>query len=155
VIDQSLHDTVPLQDIVPRENKPAPAAPPPTAHEPEIPADAPPVDWPAALRAVDGDQRLLGELIDTFDPECRETVARIEGAIAEGNSKALRLAAHGLKGALAHLAARPAQAAAQRLETHAAAGDLPAATAAWVQLREQLDRLQPVLTGLERPVLVV
>jgi CheY-like chemotaxis protein/HPt (histidine-containing phosphotransfer) domain-containing protein len=155
MIDQALHDTVPLQEIVSREVKPAPAAQPSTATEPEIPTDAPPVDWAEALRAVDGDQRLLGELIDTFDPECRETVTRIEGAISEGNAKALRLAAHGLKGALAHLAARPAQAAAQRLESLAAVGDLTGAAAAWQRLREELDRLRPVLAGFERPVLAV
>ncbi len=66
------------------------------------------VDWPAALEAVDGDRRLLAELIDIFNVELPGWEARIDRALESSDASALRLAAHTLKGALASLGARRA-----------------------------------------------
>jgi PAS domain S-box-containing protein len=113
------------------------------------------VDWRSALESVDGDRRLLAELIDIFNVELPGWQSRIEQALESSDAAALRLAAHTLKGALASLGARRAQAAAQELETLAAAGNLPSAATAWPIVRRELASLHPELSRFERPTIAV
>jgi phosphate ABC transporter ATP-binding protein len=111
-------------------------------------------DWSQALAGVGGDERLLREILELFRAEGSRLLGSIRAAIAGGEGLALKRAAHTLKGTACHLAAPAVLAAAQRLETLGAAGDLAGADAAANALERALDRFQAALDErLARPVI--
>ena len=97
------------------------------------PAARPPrllvVDRGAALARLDGDRRLLGELVRIFRADTPAMMAAIRQAVAGKNADAVRLAAHALKGSLAAVGATRAFEAARRLETIGREDDLRRASA--------------------------
>jgi HPt (histidine-containing phosphotransfer) domain-containing protein len=103
------------------------------------------LDWGGALQRLGGDEELLREMALVLLDEAPELLASIRTALDARQPIELGRAAHTLKGALGHFAARPAQRAAQQVETLATQGlslDLPAAIDA---LQAEFDRLLPVL----------
>lgn len=113
-------------------------------------SDDSPIDWPAALANVAGDQNLLNELRAIYLQESPGWLAAIERAIREQDIPQVRITSHTLKGALDSLAAAQAAAAARDLELMARNSDLSNADAAYETLKTQMERLKPaMMTGFE------
>ena len=87
-----------------------------------------PLDFPAALRWVDGDQDLLAELIEIFLADCPQRLHELAQAVKESNAIGVNQAAHSLKGMVACFCARPAQELAGEMEGLGKAGDVSKAS---------------------------
>ncbi len=74
------------------------------------------VDWQRGFETVGGDQALLKNLIGVFLKEQSSMLGEIEKAIATDDNTHLRLSAHSLKGASAHLGAHEVSRIARELE---------------------------------------
>lgn len=74
------------------------------------------VDWQRAFETVGGDQSLLKDLIGVFLKEKSSMQREIEKATANDDNTHLRLSAHSLKGATAHLGAHEVSRIARELE---------------------------------------
>lgn len=74
------------------------------------------VDWERAFETVGGDQALLKDLISVFLKEKSAMVREIEIATTNDDDPNLRLSAHSLKGAAAHLGAHEVSRIARELE---------------------------------------
>ena len=85
------------------------------------------IDWSAALKAVRGDDRLLGTIVAAALHEIPDLLAEIRRAANGGDAKALRLAAHTLKGSIRYFGAQSVLEPAMRLETMAQNEDLQGA----------------------------
>jgi two-component system, sensor histidine kinase and response regulator len=115
-------------------------SPPSSAKLPAPEADQPDgvIDHAALLAGVDGNRRVLRELVRLFLADCPLRLAEIKEAIRRGDAGALGRAAHTLKGSVGNFAAKNAFAAAQRLETMGRDGDLADAGKACVTLESEL-----------------
>jgi two-component system, sensor histidine kinase and response regulator len=102
-------------------------------------------NWDQALAALQGDRKLLGELIEIFREECPKLRSEIAAAIQAGDARLLQRAAHTLKGSLGHLAAAEAHRLAEQIEIHAKQGEFSTAEALWPKLQIELDRFEPTL----------
>ena len=114
------------------------------------PVHAPALDEPALLDRLNGDEHLLRELIEVFEADCPRMQESIKNAIAAGDTSALRIAAHKLKGSVANFSAHEAHAAALRLENLARQQNLRATPGAAAALDKELNRLKRALRDLER-----
>jgi PAS domain S-box-containing protein len=114
------------------------------------PASRDVLDPRALLARVAGDRKLLRELVEIFRAECPSNVARIRGALEQGDAEALRKAAHAFKGSLANLSAARAVEAAFRLEQMGRSGDLSEAAAAFSELEAEVARLNEALAQPDR-----
>jgi CheY-like chemotaxis protein len=101
---------------------------------PGAPATAPPVDLAAALRGIDGDVELLGELSVLFVDEWPARQEEMRSALHALDAPRLERAAHGLKGVLGALGAGGAATVAAAVENFARNGHLDAAPAELVKL---------------------
>jgi two-component system, sensor histidine kinase and response regulator len=108
------------------------------------------IDRAALLAGVDGNRRLLRELIRLFLADCPQRLAEIKEALRRGDAETLRIEAHTLKSAVGNFAAKKAFAAAQRLEILGRDGDLDQAGDARRALESELARLTEGLTKLTR-----
>jgi HPt (histidine-containing phosphotransfer) domain-containing protein len=108
------------------------------------------IDHVALLAGVDGNRRLLREIVRVFLADCPQHLTKIKEAIRHGDAGALGRAAHALKGSVGNFAAQNAFAAAERLETMGRTGDLAAAGDAWVTLESELALLTEALRKLTR-----
>jgi PAS domain S-box-containing protein len=108
------------------------------------------IDHAALLAGVDGNRRLLRDLVRLFLADCPQRVAEIKEAIRRSDAEALGRAAHSLKGSVGNFAAKNAFAAAQRLETMGRDGDLDHASEACITLEADLALLSEELRGLTR-----
>ena len=108
------------------------------------------IDGAALLAGVDGNRRLLRELVRLFLADCPRRLAGIKEAVRRGDAEALRIEAHTLKGSVGNFAAKQALAAAQRLEIMGRDGDLDKAGDACMELESVLARLTEGLTKLTR-----
>jgi CheY-like chemotaxis protein/HPt (histidine-containing phosphotransfer) domain-containing protein len=75
------------------------------------------VDFSVAMKAVDGDSELLGEIVQAFLEETPRIIDQIRGALQTGDSNQLQRAAHTVKGSLRTLGASAAAEFAQELES--------------------------------------
>ena len=108
------------------------------------------IDRAALLAGVDGNRRLLRELVRLFLADCPQRLAEIKEAVRRGDAEALRLQAHTLKGSVGNFAAKQAFAAAQRLEIMGRDGELDKAGDARIALESEVARLTEELTKLIR-----
>lgn len=106
------------------------------------------IDHAALLEGVDGNRRLLHELVRLFLADCPQRLAKIKEAIRRGDAEALGRAAHALKGSVGNFAAKNAFAAAQRLEIMSRDGDLDTAGEACLTLESELALLSGELRKL-------
>jgi two-component system, sensor histidine kinase and response regulator len=106
------------------------------------------IDHAALLVGVDGDRRLLRELIHLFLADCPQGLAKIKDAIRCGDARALGRAAHTLKGSVGNFARKSAFAAAQRLEIMGRDGNLDNAGEVFRTLESELARLTEELRKL-------
>jgi PAS domain S-box-containing protein len=129
----------------------------PAIARPEPTPAAPPAgaifDERAALAHTGGDRRLLQETIALFRADVPSYVRRIAGAARRRDGEALRMAAHGLKGALATVGSERGREIAHDLELMAVAGGLDGAEAKSTRLRDHLKLLDKAFAaaGLVRP----
>src|SRR5271166_449463 len=106
------------------------------------------IDHTALLAGVDGNRRLLRELVRLFLADCPRRLAEIKEAIRRGDAGALGRAAHALKGSVGNFAAKNAFAAAQRLEIMSRDIDLDNVGKACVTLESELALLSEELRKL-------
>jgi len=106
------------------------------------------IDHTALLAGVDGNRRVLRELVRLFLADCPRRLAEIKEAIRRGDAGALGRAAHALKGSVGNFAAKSAFAAAQRLEIMSRDIDLDNVGKACVTLESELALLSEELRKL-------
>ncbi len=114
---------------------------------PQPPAESREVlDWDKAVRQAEIASDALRDMAAMFLEETPKLLKECQDALASGDAKSLRRAAHTIKGSAAIFAAEKATAAALHLETLAKEGRLEEAPAACTELETELDRLTPLLT---------
>jgi HPt (histidine-containing phosphotransfer) domain-containing protein len=107
---------------------------------------------PEMLARVDGDRELLAEVIGLFLEDGPMQIEAMRRGLADGDSNAVRRAAHSLAGAAGNFGATDVTASARALEAEALAGNLAASkelfTALQIVLVRMLDRLMVTQTAL-------
>ena len=106
------------------------------------------LDHALALERVGGDERLLREIAVLFLDECPRVMAEIRSAVGAGDTVALELAAHSLKGSVGNFGADRVFQAALRLEATGRSRDLSSARDALSDLVSAMDSLRPALVAL-------
>lgn len=119
---------------------------PPLVPPPSV--DPEPIDVATLLRHVEGDQRLLREIIGLFVETFPEQMTNIRAAIDKGQSESLRIAANQIRTTVRILGADTVQACALRLEEIGMSGDLTDAEDACFQLESLLVRMLPTLSTI-------
>jgi two-component system sensor histidine kinase/response regulator len=138
------------QDALPPASMPSAASKHADAHDrPEslaaVPIEGAVVDWELAIDQAARDRDIVLEMIDVYLEEKSGLLSTIQRTIERGDAAGLRRAAHTLKGALHHLAAERAAAAAEVLEALGKSGRTADSEAAYQSLCLELDRLDPEL----------
>jgi PAS domain S-box-containing protein len=103
------------------------------------------VDWAMAKKAVRGDIQLLELIVETALGEIPQLLANIRRAVAAGDSPALRLAAHTLKGSIRYFGAQPVLESAQQLEDMGQNNQLETAAASLPALEQSAAELMCAL----------
>jgi two-component system sensor histidine kinase/response regulator len=105
------------------------------------PAKVPPVDLEAALQATAGDRELLREGVGLFmEHDYPRHLRMLEEGLDQRDARAIKAAAHGVKGVVDSFGGQAARDAALRLETMARDNDLDAASDALKALKAEMDR---------------
>jgi two-component system, sensor histidine kinase and response regulator len=125
------------------------------APQPEPTAAAPSgsdqiLDLDEAAGHLGGDRELLRDLAATFLDQAPRWMGAIRAALSDRDAGRLAAAAHPLKGSLGTFAAKPAFAAAQRLESLGRAGTLEGGPEALECLEREMARLTPALAEFAR-----
>jgi two-component system sensor histidine kinase/response regulator len=105
-------------------------------------------DFKATLANLDGDETLLLELAVLFCDESAKYLLALKEAVAAKDAKAIRAAAHSLKGAVSTFVAQRAIDAAAKLEHLAETGDLAAVPEASAALEAEVAKLRQALQTL-------
>ena len=110
--------------------------------EPARPAPVPPIAWDELRRRL-GDDELVGEITSLFLTDCPAKVAAIKAAVVARDLRAIRIAAHALKGSAGNMSAMPVSECASALELMAERGgvDPIVIDAAWTRLEAESARL--------------
>ncbi len=103
------------------------------------------VDWPAALARLQGNRRLLDELLIVFLDEYPRLRQELEAACTDAHADRIRRGAHTLAGMLRHLDASAALEAAKALECCGGSGQLDDLPRLLFCVDEQMSRLLPVI----------
>jgi GAF domain-containing protein/CheY-like chemotaxis protein/CHASE1-domain containing sensor protein/HPt (histidine-containing phosphotransfer) domain-containing protein/anti-sigma regulatory factor (Ser/Thr protein kinase) len=131
---------------VTRGESAAPPGPPRRAAGRREPAAA--IDVAAAREIVDGDLALLSELTRELLRTCPAAVAELRAAAARRDADAALRLAHRLRGGLSAVAARPAAAVADEVESLVRRGALPAVPPLLDRLEAELARLRGFVAQL-------
>ncbi len=108
------------------------------------------VDWAQALHSVNGDRRLLRDIVEAFLDEAPRLLAMIRESIEKQDSQTLQRAAHTLKGSTGYFGATRASEMALQLEAMGKKSELAHATNTLVDLDREMARLTPVLLDYMR-----
>ena len=108
------------------------------------------LDEDALTAATGGDAELVAELSTLFSDEGARLMNALREALAGGDAAAVTSAAHSLKGSIASLGGRAAQAAALRLEMLGRERDVEGARAAMPELEAEFARFEAALSSLAR-----
>jgi len=108
------------------------------------------IDPKALLDGLDGNRRLLNQIVRLFLADYPQRLAEIQEAIDRGDAKALARAAHALKGSVGNFAAKNAVAVAQRLESMGQNRELETAGKECVALESELALVSKELRRLTR-----
>ena len=135
-------------DVYTAKKQAAREAPGETAKAPQdvAPGQNSGVNMKELLERVDGDVAFIEELADVFREDYPRQMSTAEACLKAGDAQGLKRAAHGLKGALANLAATHAAALAASLERLAATGDLATAPELLRELETELPRVFAALS---------
>ncbi len=99
-------------------------------------------DRAAALARLDGDEKLLSELVEMLLDQIDAGVAHLSEAIARGDARGIEQTAHSLKGASASLGAERFRQCAFQLEQIGRSGNLSDAANVLVKLQEEAHLLR-------------
>jgi HPt (histidine-containing phosphotransfer) domain-containing protein len=110
------------------------------------------IDKTGLMERLDGDQELLGELVELFLADCPRLLEEIRAAVESDDAEQLMRAAHTLKGSVSNFCASDAAEAAQKLESLGRAGDLAVAPEYLATLEPIMERLNAELDQLARGV---
>jgi len=110
-----------------------------------------PCDEAALLSRLDGDRKLLREMIAMFLAGSPKMVLRIGKAVAARDALELQQAAHALKGSVGNFVAKDAYEATRKLEMLAMTGKLTGATSAFRIVKSEIGRLRLSLRALAKP----
>ena len=102
---------------------------------------APTADVARWLNRLDGNAKLLSELVTTFRADCPVLLSEIDASIRENQAEELCLAAHTLKSILLFFEATNASDAALRLETMGRTRELAGASEVFSRLAVEVERL--------------
>jgi two-component system, sensor histidine kinase and response regulator len=106
------------------------------------------IDLTAVLRLLGGNRDILAQLIELFGQDSPRLMGEVRSAIARGDAKALRLAAHALRGSAGYFGATAACESAARLEDRGRSSDLVGAWDDYTTLADAVGRLQRALVAL-------
>ena len=98
-----------------------------------------------ALAQVGDDAELLGEIAELFFEDSPRMLADIEAAIELGDAKALRYAAHALKGSVANFAADPLVGLSAQLESLGNSGRIDGARPLYTELCASVETFETEL----------
>ena len=115
--------------------------------EPAAVPEAPAFDPAQALTTCGEDPGLLAEILAEMDAECRSQLAIVRGALAEGESAQVHVAAHRIKGSLLMIAASPGASLAATIERHARAEELSVIPPLIEALEHELGRLERAIAA--------
>ena len=108
---------------------------------------AQPVDLDAALEATDGDWEILREGVGLFmEYDYPRHMEALSQGLAQRDAQGVKVAAHGLKGALASFGSRPARDVAQRIETMGREGNLDGIQSMLAELEAEVERFAAFFT---------
>jgi len=102
------------------------------------------------MARVESDVELLATLVAVFKADRPNLMGAIEEAIGTGDTEALMVAAHTIKGALSVFGAEPARTLAEQLELTSRAGQIDGASDLYAQLGEAI---QVTENGLDKLLL--
>jgi HPt (histidine-containing phosphotransfer) domain-containing protein len=124
---------------------------------PAVPAegDGQIIDWSEALHSVNGDQRLLRDIVEAFLDESPRLLATIRSAIEQQDGKTLQRAAHTLKGSTRYFGAMRVSEMALQLESMGARATLTHARDTLVDVEREMARLTPLLVEYMRSRAIV
>jgi len=108
------------------------------------------LDRERLLERVGGDSRALAEVARLFLSDAPRRLAEIRRAIAQADTRALRAAAHALKGAASNFSAAGVTEAALELQQIGDSGEIAEAPPALERLELELTRLRRALSALVR-----
>ncbi len=94
-----------------------------------------------AVRLMDGDQELFGDLFEIIESSLPEKYSAIEAALAAQSPEDLELYAHQLKGALRNVAAEEACALLEKLEKCGTRNDFPMAHELYPKVKPLVDQV--------------
>ena len=103
------------------------------------------LDLTHALASLGNSMDTVRDVGGVFRSECPELIDEIERAIDAGDAKALRRAAHTLKGSASLFGASATEACARALEEKGRDADLDGASDLFGELRRHVDRMLPEL----------
>ena len=107
-------------------------------------------DMDGLLARVGGDRKLMADIVRLFLDDYPARLAKISAAIDAADANALRVAAHGLKGAAGNLGGMAVYEATSALEQIGADGRLDAARAAWERLLSDVDTFVAEIRPFDR-----
>jgi len=152
-MDEYLSKPIDVDELIAAVERFGGGAPPPYSGQQTQAAAGVVFDERAALDYSGGDRGLLKEVVGIFRGDYPRSLRRIDQALKQRDGEALRLAAHGLKGAIATIGATAGRHAAAALELAARTADYDAAQQARDRLRVEVGRLEEALAaaGLSEP----
>jgi signal transduction histidine kinase/DNA-binding response OmpR family regulator len=105
------------------------------------------LDWAAAFASTEGDRNVLRVLVETVLQECPPRMAAIRQAVADGDARALKLAAHTLKGAVRYFGPSKTFDFSLQLEQMADDGKLEGAQRVLDELEQQVKHFCQTLSN--------
>ena len=109
------------------------------------------IDAEKLLARFDGNRKLLGSLIGTFQHDCPKMMAKIRGGLSARDPRALAEAAHALKGSVGNFGPSSAFETAREIEKTGREGKLDGAWELYATLEDDLARLLPALQSAGSP----
>ena len=103
------------------------------------------VDWAGALAAVEGNRRLLGELVQIFFQEYPQLLAELRRAVEQQDARSVTLYAHRLKGCLRYFGTNRAGEIALEIEKLGRQEKALEAQAKYAALEHAVERLVSAL----------
>jgi HPt (histidine-containing phosphotransfer) domain-containing protein len=106
-------------------------------------------DERAALAYTGGDRSLLKNVVKLFRSDYPSALRRIDRALLSRDFEALRLAAHGLKGAIATVGGSAGREAAASIEQAARSNSIEESERACASLRDEIGRLEKAFASAD------
>ncbi len=106
------------------------------------------IDKDAVIARVDGDTKMLKEVIEIFFNKYPALLSEMQNAITEGDSKIVEREAHAIKSVISNFSAHQAYEAAYKLEKIGESGELSKAEDAYKDLEGEIERLEEALKEL-------